>query len=98
MEEGARVRVAIADDLPIMRNLVRQALSVQPNLEIVAEAGDGAEAIDVAERERPDVMVLDYQMPVCDGLDALAGILEVSPSTRVVMFSSGPPQIREKAL
>ena len=61
-------RVLIVDDEGVARTRLRKLLSVHSDLEIVGEAGDGAEALEKIEELSPDLVFLDVQMPVCDGL------------------------------
>lgn len=80
------LRVAIVEDDPDMRELVRRWV-IRDGHKVVAEAMDGADGIDVAGIYRPDVLVLDVQMPVLDGCHAIPGILRASPGTVIVVFS-----------
>jgi DNA-binding NarL/FixJ family response regulator len=64
------VRVVIADDQAMMRAGFRMILEAQPDIEVVGEAGDGVEAVDVATRLRPDVVLMDIRMPRLDGVEA----------------------------
>ena len=73
------MRVMICDDEPSLRTLLRIALGLEPDLEVVAEAANGREAIDLAEQHRPDVILLDLAMPVMDGLEALPKLRAVAP-------------------
>jgi DNA-binding NarL/FixJ family response regulator len=82
-----RCEVAICDDQATFRRLVSLMLSLEPDVEVVGEAANGEEAIALAERVHPDVLLLDIAMPVMDGLEALPRIREVSPETRVVMLT-----------
>ncbi|MFA5889570.1 MAG: ATP-binding protein [Actinomycetota bacterium] len=82
------IRVVIADDTPDIRLLLRAALSREGGFEVVGEAGDGAEAIRVAAETAPDAMILDLAMPAVDGLQAIPQILQVSPSTRIMVMSA----------
>jgi DNA-binding NarL/FixJ family response regulator len=79
-------RVLLCDDSAQIRELVRTVLELEGN-EVVAEADNGREAIEAAEREQPDVVLLDLSMPVMDGLEALPEIRRVAPDTRVVVLS-----------
>lgn len=83
-----RLRVAVADDTSDMRLLVRMALADRPELELVGEAENGQEAIDLVAALRPDLLLLDIHMPIVDGLEALPRLRQVSPDTRVVMLSA----------
>jgi DNA-binding NarL/FixJ family response regulator len=80
-------RVVVADDVADLRMLLRIALEATSRFEVVAEAGDGLEAIEQARLHQPDLVVLDLSMPNLDGLEALPRILAVAPRTRVVVVS-----------
>ncbi|MEV6521585.1 response regulator transcription factor [Longispora sp. NPDC051575] len=82
------IRVLLADDERMIRAGVRAILSADPGIEVVAEAGDGRAAIDLALAHRPDVAVLDVRMPTLDGLAAAAEIRRVLPDTQVVMLTT----------
>ena len=75
------------DDSADVRTLVRTRLSLSGLIDVLGEGATGAEAIALAAEHRPDLMLLDVSMPEIDGLAALPGVLERSPTTRVVMFS-----------
>ena len=79
--------VAIVDDAPDVRAVVRARLRMSRRFEVVGEGADGREAVELAKRLTPALMLLDVSMPEVDGLEALPRILEVSPRTRVVLFS-----------
>jgi DNA-binding NarL/FixJ family response regulator len=82
------VRVLIADDQQLVRSGLRMILDAQPGIEVVGEAGDGAEAVALARSLRPDVCLLDIRMPVMDGLEAtreLAGPDVAEPIPVVVI-------------
>lgn len=68
--------------------LLRVALGTTPGLTVVGEARDGEEAVLMAKRERPDVVVLDHMMPLCTGAVAARRIKKMSPKTDVVFFSA----------
>lgn len=80
-------RVVLADDTPDIRLLLRLALERTGNFEVVGEARDGLEALEVVANLRPDAVVLDLAMPKMDGLEALPGIRERSPATKVLVLS-----------
>lgn len=91
-------RVAICDDVPDFRRVLCMVLGVEPTLEVVGEAGDGRQAIDLVSSTAVDVLLLDIAMPIMDGIEALPKILEASPSTRVVMLTGfGSDAIRRQA-
>jgi DNA-binding NarL/FixJ family response regulator len=81
------IRIAVADDHPLFREGLRKALSVGPDLQIVGEASDGQQALDLCARERPDVLVLDLTMPRCDGFGVLEQLRRVSPATRALVLT-----------
>jgi DNA-binding NarL/FixJ family response regulator len=76
-------RVLIADDQPLMRSALRTTLAAEPDVEVVGEARDGQEAVDLAARHRPDVVVMDIRMPTLDGVAATRLLTAARPSTPV---------------
>lgn len=83
---GVPIRVMLVDDHALVRSAVRQALEV-PGIEIVAEAGDAAEATDAAMRTRPDVLLLDIDLPGMSGIQLLGELAPRLPGTRFVMLT-----------
>ena len=81
------VRIMIADDHVLFRQVVREVFEKETDLEVVAEAANGEEAIRQAEETRPDVVLMDLTMPGCDGFEATRRILAHSSNVRVVIFS-----------
>lgn len=79
--------VVVIDDSAEVRALVKTKIRLSGLLTVVGEGRDGTEAIGLAYRHRPDVLLLDMSMPTMDGLDALPGILTVSPETRIVVYT-----------
>jgi two-component system, NarL family, response regulator LiaR len=82
------IRVLIADDHSVVRQGLRMFLSSDPELEIVGEAPSGAEAVSLARRLRPDVVLMDLLMPGMDGIRATAAIRAEVPDTEVVALTS----------
>ncbi|WP_217182924.1 response regulator transcription factor [Streptomyces sp. AC495_CC817] len=82
------IRVVLVDDQALFRAGIRMLIASQPDLDVVGEAGDGREAIDVVGRTRPDVVLMDIRMPVMDGLTATAEILARPEAPRVVMLTT----------
>jgi DNA-binding NarL/FixJ family response regulator len=82
------VRVIVADDHPAMRAGVAALLASAPDLDIAGEADDGAGALDLVARVRPDVAVLDLRMPVLDGVAATARIRAEHPGTAVLVLTT----------
>lgn len=82
-----RYRVLIADDHPVVRKGIRAVLEADPWLEICGEAGDGAEAVEMAKKLTPQLAVLDLTMPKVDGLEATAQIRESLPETEVLILT-----------
>ncbi len=78
----------LADDEAMIRAGVRAILSAAPDVEVVAEAADGHQAVEQARAYRPDVVLLDIRMPVLDGLSAAAELRRVVPETAVVMLTT----------
>src|SRR5207302_7721334 len=80
-------RVMIADDVQDLRSMLRLALELSGRFTVVAEAMNGAHAVDLAAMYKPNLALLDLSMPTLDGLEALPRIREVSPDTKVVVLS-----------
>ncbi len=81
------IRVVLVDDQALFRAGIRMVIGSQPDLEVVGEAGNGAEALTVVRRERPDVVLMDIRMPVMDGLAATAELLADTS------FGDTPPRV-----
>lgn len=81
------IKVAVADDDPAIRHVLRHTLKHQPDMQLMWEACDGVDALDRISNARPDVVVMDIDMPRMDGLHAIQAILKSSPSVGIVVFS-----------
>ncbi|WSR88637.1 response regulator transcription factor [Streptomyces erythrochromogenes] len=82
------IRVVIADDEPLIRAGIRMILTSAPDIEVVAEAANGREAVELARSHAPDVMLLDIQMPVMDGLTALGELRRAVPEVRALILTT----------
>ena len=86
------IRVLLADDQVLVRDGFRSILDRDVTVEVVGEAANGLETLELVDRTAPDVVLLDLDMPRMDGLTALPRIKEASPSSRVVIFSGRPTE------
>lgn len=82
------IRVLLADDHPVVRSGLAGMLAVEPDLEVVGEADDGAQAVALAETLRPDIVLMDLRMPVLDGASATATITGTLPGVRVLVLTT----------
>jgi NarL family two-component system response regulator LiaR len=83
-----RIRVLIADDHAVLREGLRSFLELQDGIEIVGDAADGAEAVALAEKLRPAVVLMDLVMPKLDGVEAMRELNQRVPGTRVIILTS----------
>ncbi|MEQ8968102.1 MAG: response regulator, partial [Azospirillaceae bacterium] len=86
--DGEAIRVMLVDDSAVVRGLLSRVLEAEPGIRVAASVADGKMAIDTLRRRPVDIIVLDIEMPVMDGLTALPKLLEVAPDTPVIMAST----------
>jgi two-component system, NarL family, response regulator len=86
--DGTRIRVLAADDHPVVRAGIAAMLANEPDIDVVAEARNGAEAVMLFETKRPDVVLMDLQMPQMDGVSAIRGIRAIEPNARVIALTT----------
>jgi two-component system, NarL family, response regulator NreC len=82
-----RIRILLADDHTLVRQGLRKLLEERPDWEVIAEAGDGREAVRLAEQHKPDVAILDVAMPLLNGIETTRQITRRVPNTRVLVLS-----------
>ena len=82
-----RIRILLADDHTLVRQGLRKLLEERPDWEVIAEAGDGREAVRLAEQHKPDVAILDVAMPLLNGIETTRQIARRVPNTRVLVLS-----------
>src|SRR3712207_4577324 len=88
LRAGQPVRVMLVDDSAVVRGLFTRWIAEEPDLELVGTANDGAQGVAKVAACNPDVLVLDIEMPVMSGLEALPKLLAAKPGLRVVMAST----------
>jgi DNA-binding NarL/FixJ family response regulator len=82
------ISILLADDQPLLRRGFRMILEAEPGLTVAGEAGDGAEAVELAGRVRPDVVLMDIRMPGTDGIEATRRITAAEPGVRVLVLTT----------
>jgi DNA-binding NarL/FixJ family response regulator len=82
------IRVVIADDQGLVRLGLRKVLEIEPDTTVVGEAVDGEQAVQVATRLQPDVVLMDIRMPSLDGIEATRRLVRTHPSIRVLMLTT----------
>ncbi|WP_328331619.1 response regulator transcription factor [Streptomyces sp. NBC_00455] len=87
-EPRPRIRVLLADDEALIRAGIRAVLAAAPSIEVVAEAADGHETVELALKHRPDVALLDIRMPRLDGLRAAGELRTAAPDTALIMLTT----------
>lgn len=93
------IRVLLADDQALVRGALAALLSLEPDLEVVAEVGSGDVVADAVRRALPDVVLMDVEMPGLDGISATASVVAAAPSVRVLIVTTfGRPGYLRRAL
>lgn len=94
-DRSGPIRVLAVDDHDLLRNGIRLLTSTEPDIQLVAEAADGREAIEQFRKHRPDITLMDLQMPVMNGLDAMVAIRSEFPEARIIVLTtySGDVQV-----
>jgi two-component system, NarL family, response regulator LiaR len=82
------IRILLVDDHSVVRHGLRMFLELDPELEVIGEAGNGAEALDFISRQQPDVVVMDILMPIMDGITAIKAIRKDYPGVEVIALTS----------
>ena len=99
MEKAGSIKLLIADDSALLRGCLMDAVSRFPEFRIVDEVTDARQAVESVVRHKPDVVILDIQMPGGSGIDVLESIKQHQPSPVVIMFTNYPyPQYRTKCM
>jgi chemotaxis response regulator CheB len=97
MTEGP-VLVVVVDDSVEIRELLRLLLGLDERVELVGEACNGRDGVELVAELQPDVVLLDMEMPVLNGMEALRELVLRAPRSKVVMFSSGREELEAQAL
>lgn len=85
--DGTAIRVMAVDDSPITRKMIKRALEPE-GFEIIGEAGNGKDAVELYHKIKPDVITMDVTMPIMDGLQAAQVIKEQNPAQKIIMLSA----------
>src|SRR5271157_5575693 len=95
MSEPKLIRVLSVDDHPLLREGIAALIASQPDMELAAEASNGREAVEQFRKHRPDVTLMDLQMPEMSGIDAMGAIRSEFPEARVIVLTtySGDVQV-----
>ena len=88
MSSASLITILVADDHPVLREGVLAMLSNEADMKVVAQAANGREALEQFRRHRPDIVLMDIQMPVMSGIDAIAAILAQVPAARVIVLTT----------
>ncbi|HEY8600533.1 MAG TPA: response regulator transcription factor [Thermomicrobiales bacterium] len=81
------ITILLVDDQPVMRSGLRMRLELEPDMEVIGEAGDGAAALALARETHPQVVIMDIEMPIMDGIAATAALRSAVPGSAIVVHS-----------
>ena len=84
---GKKIRIILADDHSLIRQALRMSIEKQPDLEVIAEASDGEEAVTMTQQLNPDVVVMDISMPKVNGIDAIARITKENHAVAILVLT-----------
>lgn len=87
MGDSGRIRILIVDDHAVVRKGLAMVLRLEPSFEVVGEAGDGSQALELAKKLRPDLVLLDRKMPTMDGHEAAVALRAVMPEVKVLILT-----------
>jgi DNA-binding NarL/FixJ family response regulator len=87
-EENKTIRVLMVDDHPLLREGIAAVIEGQPDLEVVGEATNGREAVELFRARKPDIVLMDLQMPVMGGIEAITAIRSEFPNARIVVLTT----------
>ncbi|NJB98194.1 DNA-binding response regulator [Sphingomonas sp. ABOLD] len=88
------IRILVADDHVLLRQGIAGIVAPEPDLEIVGEAANGAEAVAAFERMRPDITLMDLQMPILPGIEAISRIRDLAPNARIIVLTTYPGDVQ----
>ena len=88
MNDAVAIRILVCDDHPITREGLALILDNQPDMSVVAQAGNGREAVALFRKHRPDIIILDVQMPIMSGAEATEALLREFPDSRIILFTT----------
>src|SRR5579859_3139423 len=88
MSESASIRILTVDDHPVLREGIAAVLATEKDMELVAEANNGREAVEKFRKHQPDVTLMDLQMPVMGGTDAITAIRQEFPGARIIVLTT----------